>query len=815
MFRLQLTGVETLDHSVLLKTHRGNDKGPDGCIRIDGVSPSVLRIRFVEGRELSEGRPSFMLRSNLPSCPITVMETEELFRISTGALTLVVRKSDLRFAWYDGEDCLLAEEVDGKGKGLAPYEVYRSVFDDGSETVVEKTVDGEKTRVSGVNQVHDRTDFTATLCYQLQDEEAIYGLGQHEEGILNYRGQTQYLYQQNMKVAMPSVVSSRGWGLFLNAQSLVTFRDDRYGMSLCAEVVPELDYFFVAGPEFDTITGAFRALCGPLPMLPRWSYGYVQSKERYVSQQDLLETAAEYRRRKLPIDCIVQDWQTWPRGQWGQKSFDPERFPDPSALTRQLHEMDIKLMLSIWPIMRNNENQAEMREQGYLLGNDSTYDAFNPDATALYWDQCERGLFRHGIDAWWCDCTEPFEADWKGEVKPEPWQRLQINTGELKKYLDGGLINAYSVPHSQGIYDGQRATDPSKRVINLTRSGFPGQHRYATVTWSGDIEATWERMRCQIAEGLSFCITGNPRWTLDIGAFFVTEKAPWFWSGQYPDGCEDLGYRELYTRWFQYGAFLPMFRSHGTDTPREVWRFGEEGEPFYDAIRAALDLRYRLLPYIYSLAAQEVREGYTMMRMLAFDFRSDGNVRNLADQFMFGPAFLVCPVTEPMYYGPGSTPLADVPQERPVYLPAGTDWYDFKTGEKLPGGQALTASAPLATMPLYVRAGSIIPMGPVVEHSAQAFAADWVIRIYPGADGEFTVYEDSGDGYGYESGESATWKLTWDDSSGVLSIGAREGIFPGMVESRQLTCELLTEDGVVSRSEPVKYSGDKLSLALR
>jgi alpha-D-xyloside xylohydrolase len=418
-------------------------------------------------------------------------------------------------------------------------------------------------------------------------------------------------------------------------------------------------------------------------------------------------------------------------------------------------------------------NQIEMREKSYLLGNDATYDAFNPDARALYWKQAYDGWFRHGIDAWWCDCTEPFEADWKGPIKPEPWKRTVMNTNESKTFLDPEMINAYSIHHSRGIYENQRKVTGEKRVVNLTRSGFPGQQRYGAITWSGDIAAAWSTLKKQIADGLNFCVTGNPRWTFDIGAFFVGQKEQWFWRGDYPKGCEDPEYRELYVRWLQLATFLPMMRSHGTDTPREVWRFGEPGEPYYDALARFINLRYRLLPYIYSIAAWETLSDYTMMRMLAFDFRSDPRVYDIDDQFMFGPAIMVCPVTQPKRL------------TRDVYLPTGCDWYDFWTGQRCSGGQTISAATPLEQIPLMIRAGSLIPTGPNVQHSGEQINDRIDVRTYPGASGDFLFYEDENDNYNCEQGAFATTELRWENRNGKLTIGPRHGRFNGMIEQRE------------------------------
>ncbi len=607
-----------------------------------------------------------------------------------------------------------------------------SQFDASVDAEHGASVDGVRSHARAVRQVVDRQAYQTKLEFEWAAGEALYGLGSHEEGMFNLRGQHQYLYQQNMKAVVPVLVSTRGYGVLLDSYSLMTFHDDAFGSYLWSEMADELAYYFMYGPEFDHLVRELRGLTGAAPMLPKWAFGYVQSKERYVTQEELLDVVREYRSRNLPLDCIVLDWKSWPGDLWGQKSLDPQRFPDPDGLTAALHDLHAHLMVSIWPIMaRGGDNWREMLERGYLLGNQATYNAFDPAARACYWDQANRGLFSHGVDAWWCDCTEPFEADWNGAVKPEPEVRLRINTGEAKRYLDPAYINAYSLLHSQGIYEGQRQGNPEKRVVNLTRSAYMGQHRYATVTWSGDIAANWETLRRQIADGLNFCATGSPYWTLDIGAFFVQRKPDlWFWNGDYDAGVEDLGYCELYVRWFQYGAFLPMFRSHGTDTPREVWRFGEPGEPVYDALVKALDLRYRLLPYIYSLAGWVTQHDYTMLRGLPFDFRDDPATYDIADQFMFGSGVprqpgdgadgLCCEVAaigRVTEHGRSTCPQATCPQAA-----TGTT---SRTDRRFTGGQTVLADAPLDTLPLYVRAGSIIPMGPSRQHVNTCLARRW------------------------------------------------------------------------------------------
>ena len=749
-------------------------------LRLSVIDESIIHVVCTKAEQFGD-KPGFMVvPQERATCAWNVIDVENSLTLKTSRLQLRIDKKSAAFTWLDAAGELLVREPERGGKHLEPIPVEKRVFDSSVKIESEKTVDGVKARVVNAKVVVDRTANTTKLAFVFSEDEAIYGLGQHEEGILNYRGKSQLLYQQNMKVAMPAIVSTRGYGILFDTTSLATFHDDEQGSYFWSEVEDEMDFYFVAGPSFDQIIAGFRKLTGKPTMLPRWAYGYLQSKERYRTQQELLEVVREYRAREIPLDCIVQDWCSWTGKWWGDKNPDPERFPDPSALVRDLHAMHAKLMVSIWPIMRGEcPNQIEMREAGHLLGNDATYNAFDPAARALYWKQANQGWFCHGIDAWWCDCTEPFDADWKGGLKPEPWKRAVINTDEAKKFLDPEHITAYSIVHSKGIYEHQRRAAENKRVVNLTRSGSPGQQRYGTITWSGDVTATWKTLRRQIADGLNFCVTGNPRWTFDIGGFFVDSKEQWFWRGDYPCGCDDPGYRELYVRWLQLGTFLPMMRSHGTDTPREVWRFGKPGEVVYDTLVRFIRLRYRLLPYIYSIAAAETLHHYTMMRMLAFDFRDDGRVLEIDDQFMFGPALMVCPVTEA-----GA-------MSRDVYLPKKSDWYDFWTGEMYAGGQTVRAAAPLEIMPLFVRAGSIVPLGPEVQSAEDGLDEPIELRVYIGSDGRFELYEDENDNYNYERAAYAITPIAWNDRERKLTVGPREGEFAGMVRRREFGVTLV------------------------
>jgi alpha-D-xyloside xylohydrolase len=785
-----------------------------GFLELTPYSESVVRVRFAPTPEREAKQSLMIVGAPDPKLKAKVSETAAAFTLSTASLSVRVDKKTGALTYLDSAGRLLTKEPDRGGKTLVPIDVLKTVFDTSAEAQIRNDVDGLRASTAPVRQVVDRRAFHTRLEFEWLPGEALYGLGSHEEGMLNLRGQHQYLYQQNMKAVVPVLVSSRGYGLLRDSYSAMSFHDDAFGSYLWTDVDDDLDFYFIYGPEFDQIVHGVRQLTGKAPMLPRWAFGYIQSKECYTSQTELLSVAREYRERGLPLDCIVQDWKSWTGDLWGQKTFDPARYPDPTNMMTELHRLNTRLMISIWPIMKSGgDNWREMREQGCLLDNQATYDAFQEKARALYWKQANEGLFRHGIDAWWCDCTEPFEADWNGAAKLEPEERMRLNTDEAKKYLDPAFINAYSLLHSEGIYEGQRQTNPDKRVVNLTRSSYAGQQRYATITWSGDVSATWVTLRRQIADGLNFCVTGMPYWTSDIGAFFVrNDPKLWFWSGDFDDGVDDMGYRELYVRWFQYGAFLPMFRAHGTDTPREVWRFGSPGEPMYEALVKVLRLRYRLLPYLYSLAGMTTHDDYTIMRALPFDFRSDPASHEVADQYMFGPALLVCPVTTPMYFGPGSTALEGTSKTRSVYLPAGSRWYDFWTGKQVMGGQTIIADAPLETLPLYVRAGSIVPLGPDIQHTAEGVDAPLDLHVYPGQDGHFTLYEDEGDNYNYERGLFARIPLDWDDTSHTLTIGARQGSYPGIAVSRQFRVIIAGENS--RPAETVVYSGQEMRVVL-
>lgn len=799
-------------------------------MRITFINERIVRVTYTHGNAFLE-RPSRIVTADRSGVAFTLDTNTESYVLSTRELSLTILRESGSIEYARADGTRLTREPGRGGKWLTPKPVLKNIFRKEQQVAYRQSTDGARAQAAEYETVVDRMAFEAKLEFEFADDEAIYGLGSHEEGYGNLRGCSRELYQQNMKAVVPCFVSTRGYSVLLECGSLMTFHDDALGSYWWADVVDELDVYLIAGRSFDEVTRGYYQLTGAPPMLPKWSFGYLQSKERYVNAREMIDVVREYRRRRIPLDGIVLDWKSWPDGNgWGQKSLDPVRFPDPHAFVEELHALGAHLMVSIWPIMTGGcADQKELLAADLMLGNQSTYDAFVPQARAAYWQQAHRGLFQFGIDAWWCDCTEPFEADWAGAVKLEPHTRLEINTRESKLYLDPTEINFYSLLHSQGIYEGQRCTTANKRVLNLTRSSYAGQHRYATVTWNGDVTATWETLRRSIPEGVNFCATGEPYWTVDAGGFFLdTRPDLWFWRGDYPSNCRgltdphaqepdmrdtgstDLGYWELYTRWLQYAAFLPMFRSHGTDAAREVWRFGEEGTPFYEAICQCIRLRYRLLPYIYSLAAQVVFDGAMMVRALALEFPSDRATQSVLDQYLFGRGLMVCPVVQPMYYEAGSNVLASQHRSRAVYLPSGCAWIDFWTDERSEGGQMIDAPASLDLIPLFIRAGSILPMTGVGQCAQEAEGFALELHVYPGADGRFVLYDDAGDGYDYEAGAYAQVPITWTDKTSTLTLDARQGTFPGMAAEREIVVTLHGKPSAATRR--LLYRGDAHSV---
>ncbi len=657
--------------------------------------------------------------------------------------------------------------------------------------------------------------------FVLTPEEGIYGLGQHQDGYMNYRGRDVILVQTNPVAVNPFLISTRGYGVLWDNYSKTLFHDGEDGMSFWSEVADAIDYYFIAGETMDEVIAGYRQLTGQAPLFGKWAYGYWQSKERYVDADDILSVAREYRQRQIPIDNIVQDWRYWGENDyWSSMRFDSKVYPNPEKTISSLHnDYHLHYMISIWPAFGvKTDIYKEMKARGHLYPpkhwtSGYVYDAYSREACEIYWRYVKEGLVSKGADALWMDATEPELGD---QHTPEISEKFIKEFGMTELGTMARYLNTYSLMTTKGVYEGFRKDFPQKRVFILTRSAFSGQQRYAAASWSGDISANFDVFRKQISAGVNFCLAGIPYWTHDIGAFFPSGR-----GGLYESGCEDPAYQELYVRWFQFGAFTPIFRSHGTGTPREVWRFGQPGQWAYDALVKFDNLRYRLLPYIYSLAWKVTSQGYTIMRGLPMDFAADKNTYGIDNQYMFGPSLLVTPVTEEMYHKikkPGAENEDKGLKSVEVYLPHWPGWYDFWTGDFYQGGQKLRKETPIDIMPLYVKAGSILPLGPFKQYSTEKPEDPLELRIYSGADAQFLLYEDENDNYNYEKGIYATILFKWDDKSRTLTIGPRNGTFPGMLEKRAFRIVWVEKGHGVGlevtkdAAQTVTYSGKTISI---
>jgi alpha-D-xyloside xylohydrolase len=584
--------------------------------------------------------------------------------------------------------------------------------------------------------------------------------------------------------------------------------------SLWSEVGDGVNYYFVYGPELDGVIAGYRLLTGQASMMPSWAFGLWQSRQRYETAQQSLDVVNEFRSRKIPFDNIVQDWQYWPVDAWGSHKFDPARFPDPDGWIKAIHEQHAHLMISVWgKFYTGNDNFKAMLEHGYLypanlrehmrdwIGYEYTdYDAFNPDARKLFWEQVNSNLFRRGIDAWWMDATEP-------DLTPSP-PTLEGQRTHMQPTAMGTasrMMNGYPLMNSMGVYTGQRGVAPNQRVFILTRSAFAGQQRYAAASWSGDTTSTWTAMAKQISAGLGLSISGLPYWTMDIGGYTMQAK----FSAANPKPEDEEEWRELNARWFEFGTFCPLLRVHGELRPREMWTLGGESHPAYQAELKFDRLRYRMFPYVYSLAGAVTQHSGVFMRPLVMDFASDIKAREIADEYMFGPALLVAPVTQ--YKA----------RTRSVYLPQTAGWFDFWTGNAVQPGTRIEAAAPYDSIPLFVRAGSIVPFGPELQYVAEKPSDPIALFVYAGADGSFTLYEDQGLTYDYEKGAFSEIPIEWNDATQTLKIGERRGSFEGMLQRRKFEIVLVSKDAPVGFSftpkpvRTVEYEGAPVSLKLR
>ena len=892
-------------------------------VKVQFYSESIVRVVKWPAGGTPEKLSLSVIQKDIPKLDVRFAEDEAGVTLSSGQVKLTISKSDGSIQYLDSAGRVLLME---HGRpAFAPTHIARE----------EKAYSIEQ-------------DFA------LSADEGVYGLGQQQLGVMNYRGHTVKIVQANTKAVTPVLVSTAGYGIFWDNYSKTIFDDSTGKTSFWSEVADNVDYYFFYGPSIDQEIAGYRQLTGHAPMYGRWAYGYWQSKEHYATRDELLGIAQEYRKRRIPIDNIVQDWNYWGNNDnWGGMIFDTTKYPRPKEMIDELHNENFHLMVSIWAgLGPSSEIYKDMDKRGYLFptvgwAGFKYFDVYNPTATDLYWKYASEGLFSKGVDAWWMDSTEPdiVNALTQDSEEYEMKREKDNHLGTFARYL-----NTYSLMDTDAVYNNQRKETDRKRVYILTRSTFAGQQRAAATTWSGDIGSSWEVYKRQIAAGLNHSMAGIPYWTFDIGGYSLGCQ-----GGVFMNGGKDPAYQEFYTRMFQFGAFSPIFRSHGSETPREIYEYGE----YVPVLEKFDNLRYRLLPYIYSLGWQVTNSSYTIMRGLPMDFTADRKTYSIDDQYMFGPAIMVSPVTSYMYHRPPedstlvtaehfktadgkpglralyfcdedfknlchediepdidlywytgwasfihdpkfsirwegklipsetgsyrfnlksfgqrrvyldgkeiphnyeSMESYTVPVEltagkeydikfettnaslgaframlywktpsihakeavvesrektKSVYLPAGSSWIDFWTGEKLDGGRTIVADAPIEKMPLMVRAGSIVPMGPLVQYAAEKPADPIELRIYSGADGSFTLYEDENDNYDYEKGVYATIGFHWDDAKHQLTIDARKGQFPGMLETRRFDVVVVRKShgsGVEATDNPDKaimYKGER------
>lgn len=731
-----------------------------GYLRLQVCTDSIVHVVYSLQRTIPQSQDFILTKTTWPNASFRLDSSDaKTITLSTAKLKIVMDRANSSLVFQDADGKPLAEE---NTRSLEPVEV-----------------NGEKT-------------FHAERFVNMWGtQEAFYGLGQHQAGTWNYRGEAIDISQDNTNLSIPMVLSSNGYGILWNNGSRSRFNNRfPHAFYLSSEVADAVDYFFLYGPEFDTIVAAYRSLTGAAPLFGQWAYGYWQCKNRYASQQEILSIAHRYRELHIPLDNIVQDWFWW--NIMGEPVFN-ENFPDAKGMVDELHKENVHLMISIWPYFRPGSSvYTDLERRRFFIDKtkapsfhpvgQALYDAFNPDARKYYWRLIDDALFKIGLDAWWMDTTEP---------ETEGRETNILVTNKIALGNGARYANEFPVATTSAVYEGQRSESDKKRVFILSRSGYAGIQRNAVAVWSGDVNPNWETFRRQIPAGLNLSVSGVPYWTTDIGGFVSAN----------PD---DPAYRELYVRWFEFGTFCPIFRAHGTRTTNqnEIWSYGPEAQKILTSYDR---LRYRLLPYIYSLAWKVTNAGYTIMRPLVMDFRTDVRAQNIGDEYLFGPAILVAPVTEPEA------------TTRHIYLPK-AKWYDFWTGKMLEGGRTTDVNAPLEVLPLLVRAGSIVPLGPDKEFAAQKAADPTELRVYPGASGDFVLYEDEGDNYNYEKGAYATIRLHWDEPNKVLTLEDRQGSFPQMLESREFHVVFVGENhgaGASPTSDPdkiVQYSGKRLTV---
>ncbi|MDD6111969.1 MAG: glycoside hydrolase family 31 protein [Prevotellaceae bacterium] len=781
----------------------------DMNINVTFYSPEIIRVTKTPlGSNSPKKKSEVVTMSPQSSLSVAESSTASAFRLKSSSLSVTINRHTglISFATANGKP-LLKE----KATTFAP-------------------------RATG----SDKGRYTVSMSYQLDKDEAIYGLGTVQDGKLNRRGLSKRVEQSNIEDFQNVIQSVKGWGIYWDNYSCSHFDDNAQGMTFKAEVGDCADYYFMFGKNADGVNACMRQLTGNVPMFPLWTYGFWQCRERYKSSKELLEVVDNYRRLQVPLDGIIQDWQYWGNNYlWNAMDFLSEQFTDGKQMIDRVHEQNAHIMISIWASFGPQTQQfAKLAEKDLLLPIETwpqsglshiwpprmeypsgvkVYDAYSPVARQIYWDHLKR-LFDYGIDAWWMDSTDPDffnprESDFEYKTSAGSWRSVR---------------NLFPLATVKGIYANQRKESADKRVFIMTRSAFAGQQHYGSGLWSGDVASTWDMLRKQVPAGLNYTMTGCPNFNTDIGGFFC---------GSYnTDGTgsapRNPQYQELYVRWMQYGLFCPVFRSHGADAPREIYQFGKKGEPIYDAIESTIRLRYRLLPYIYSTAWQVTSANESYLRALTYDFASDKNTWNLGSEFMFGRSILATPILDPQYTEEKifkedamsgwdkkdgkieklKDGKIDFSGEKTAtkYLPKGADWYEFYTEKLYKGGRNVTFTTTIDRTAMFVKAGTILPLAPVMQYAQQSQWDNLDIIVYPGSNAVFTLYEDEGDNYNYERGVYSTITMKWNDSQRTFTVEARQGQFPGMLQNRKFNIRIAGTEAV----KTVDYNGNAVSVTL-
>jgi alpha-D-xyloside xylohydrolase len=906
--------------------------GTSNAVKLEVIADNIIRVIAAPGKEIAATQSLITVYSKRSDLAWNVIPSKDNLTLKTKTLTAIVNLKTGAVSFLDARGKKILAEKPTTGRSFQPV-----VFD-------------------------GRRYYNLTQAFQSTSDDSWYGLGQHQDGVINYRGQQVNFFQNNTEVAIPFLVSGKNYGILWDNYSLTKvgdvrplhplsslqlfskngdagwltasysndkFKPEAVGIeraetninmeflgdsrimlpksfapergvviwegsiasdlsglhqlrftlggtlkvwlnnqlvldrwrkawnpapallpvnlksgekisikiewtpeggesylsvkwqeplsqeqqncfSFCSEAGQQVDYYFIYGNNMDEVISGYRNLTGKATIVPKWALGFWQSRERYKTQDEILSTVAEFRKRKIPIDNIVLDWNYWREAEWGSQEFDETRFPSPDSMIDVLHKKyNTQIMISVWPkfyegISTYNEfdkngwlykkniadKQRDWIGQGYVS---TFYDAFNENARKGFWNLISKKIYSKGIDAWWMDASEP---DILSNVDPEK-RKLQMTPTALGSSAE--YLNAYPLQNAKGIYEGQRSTDPDKRVFLLTRSGYAGSQRYAAAIWSGDIGSTWNDMKNQIAAGINFSMSGLPYWTMDIGGFVVPEK----FEKPNEESLEE--WRELNTRWYQFGAFVPLFRAHGQFPYREIFNIAPENHSAYKSFLYYDKLRYRLIPYIYSFAGAAYHDNYTIMRGLAMDFAKDTAVLNIGDQYMFGSSLLINPV-----YGYKQ-------RSRELYLPKSAGWYDLYSGEFYTGGQKINADAPYAKMPVFVKAGSIIPFGPELQYTSEKPADVITLNVYTGADASFNLYEDEGTNYNYEKGAFSIIPIKYNEATKTITIGDRKGSFNGMLQKRIFRINIISKNKIKSldfdaSDKNVTYEGKKITV---